>query len=104
MVVHEIKDKSKFDETIRNNKLVVVDAYATWCGPCRAVAPFIELLSTNHPHAHFVRFDVEKIPELAESLGIRAMPTFVFFKGAEKVQEVVGANSIEVERLVVDLA
>lgn len=104
MVVHNIEDKAKFDETIRNNKIVVVDAYASWCGPCRAIAPIIELLSSNQPHAHFVKFDVEKIPELAKSLGIRAMPTFVFFKNAEKVQEIVGANSVEVERIVKEMA
>lgn len=74
------------------DKLVVVDCFATWCGPCKAIAPKVVELSNSHPEVLFTKFDVDEIPELAQELGIRAMPTFLFFKNGERVDEMVGAN------------
>lgn len=48
--------------------------------------------SESYPSAHFVKIDVDEVPEVAQELGIRAMPTFLIFKGEEKIAEVVGAN------------
>jgi thiol-disulfide isomerase/thioredoxin len=48
--------------------------------------------SDEFPSAHFVKLDVDEVPDVAQELGIRAMPTFLIFKGQEKVQEIVGAN------------
>jgi thioredoxin 1 len=49
--------------------------------------------SDDFPDAHFVKLDVDEVPDVAQELGIRAMPTFFIFKDGEKVQEIVGANS-----------
>lgn len=48
--------------------------------------------SDEYPNVHFINLDVDKVPDVAQELGIRAMPTFIIFKGGEKVGEVVGAN------------
>ncbi len=56
----------------------------------------------DYKKAHFVKVDVDEVPDLAQELGIRAMPTFVIFKNGEKVSEVVGANPVALEAAIAD--
>ena len=65
---------------------------ATWCGPCKQIAPRIVAMSNNYPSARFYKLDVDEVPDVAQELGVRAMPTFMVFRDGEKVGEVVGAN------------
>ncbi|KAL1996859.1 hypothetical protein VTN49DRAFT_7724 [Thermomyces lanuginosus] len=97
MVVSQVKGKSDFDAAIQGGQLVVVDAYATWCGPCKAIAPKVEEYSRTYSDVKFIKFDVDESPDIAQELGIRAMPTFLLFKNGEKVEEVVGANPAAIE-------
>lgn len=95
MVVHNIETVSQFKETIAKNEVVIIDAFATWCGPCKAIAPQIAKWSESpefKDKIYFAKFDVDHLPDLAQDLGIRAMPTFVFFKDGDKVEEFLGAN------------
>lgn len=73
---------------------------ATWCGPCKVIAPHIVTMSKNYPGAAFFKLDVDEVPDVAQELGVRAMPTFMVFKNGEKVGEVVGANQKALEALV----
>ncbi|RJE19578.1 Thioredoxin [Aspergillus sclerotialis] len=91
--VQTISSKEEFQEKVINSKeLVVVDCFATWCGPCKAIAPKVAEFSETYSQAKFYQIDVDQLSEVAAELGIRAMPTFILFKGGEKVQDVVGAN------------
>ncbi|OGM49446.1 thioredoxin [Aspergillus bombycis] len=95
MGVHEIKSAAEFDEKVINsNKPVVVDFFATWCGPCKAVAPAIEKFSNENEGVEFYKVDVEELNSVAANLGISAMPTFVFFKDGKQVTDLTvrGAN------------
>ncbi|KAH0443800.1 thioredoxin [Colletotrichum camelliae] len=97
MVVHNVKSKEEFNAKLANTAetpLIILDAFATWCGPCKAIAPILANLSNTEAHTglHFVKIDVDEVPDLSQDLGIRAMPTFLIFKNGEKVEEVVGAN------------
>lgn len=92
MVVKVIKSKDDFQKAIAGDKLVVVDAFAEWCGPCKAISPKVDSWSDEHTDVEFIKFDVDESPDLAQELGIRAMPTFTFFKGGQKIHEVVGVN------------
>ncbi|KAK2779708.1 thioredoxin [Colletotrichum kahawae] len=94
MVVHNVKSKEEFNDALSKHKVVILDAFATWCGPCKAIAPILANLSNTKEHEglHFVKIDVDEVPDLSQDLGIRAMPTFLIFKNGEKVEEVVGAN------------
>jgi len=92
MGVHNLANKTEFDSALKDNKVVVLDAFATWCGPCKVIAPQVVKFSDEFPGAHFVKLDVDEVPDVAQELGIRAMPTFLIFKDGEKVQEIVGAN------------
>lgn len=79
---------------------MVIDCMATWCGPCKVIAPAIVKMSNTHQNARFYKLDVDEVPDVAQDLGVRAMPTFVVFKDGEKVGEVVGANQKALEALV----
>ncbi|KAL2129056.1 hypothetical protein VTI74DRAFT_8284 [Chaetomium olivicolor] len=95
MTVHNIATLEQFKETIAKNPLVILDAFATWCGPCKAIAPQVARWAEDpafKDKTYFAKFDVDAVPDLAQELGIRAMPTFIFFKDGEKVDEFRGAN------------
>ncbi|KAK2810756.1 hypothetical protein FQN49_008516 [Arthroderma sp. PD_2] len=93
MVVHDIKSREEFTKAINGPKLVLIDCFATWCGPCKAIAPKVDQLSVEHSDdVDVYKIDVDNSPEIAQELGVRSMPTFIFFKGGEKLDEVVGAN------------
>ncbi|CAF1612765.1 unnamed protein product, partial [Didymodactylos carnosus] len=74
------------------DKVVLVDFFAEWCGPCKTIAPHIDHLSSTHPNAVFLKIDVEKCQTEAEQYNITAMPTFLFFKYAKEVDRIKGAN------------
>jgi thioredoxin 1 len=84
----------EFKETIAKNEVVMLDAFAIWCGPCKAIAPQIAKWAEGEfkDKIYFAKFDVDALPDLAQELGVRAMPTFLIFKNGEKVDEFVGAN------------
>ena len=88
-----IATKAEFDELLKSDKLVVVDFTATWCPPCQMIAPkFAEHADKVADKAVLVKVDVDDNAETAESCGITCMPTFQFFKGGSKVDEIQGAN------------
>jgi thioredoxin 1 len=91
--VHNLQTKAAFDEALNvKDSLMVLDCFATWCGPCKVIAPQVVKMSGTYPNARFFKLDVDEVPDVAQELGIRAMPTFLLFKGGDKVAEVVGAN------------
>ena len=82
-------------ESLKNGELpLVVDFWATWCGPCRMIAPIIEELAKEYDGKINVgKCDVEECDEIAAEFGIRNIPTILFFKGGEVVDKMVGAAS-----------
>ncbi|MGN1262536.1 MAG: thioredoxin [Prevotella sp.] len=80
-------------ESLRNGDLpLVVDFWATWCGPCRMIAPIIEELAHEYEGKVVVgKCDVEENDEIVSEFGIRNIPTVLFFKGGQVVDKTVGA-------------
>ena len=72
--------ESSFNEIIEENKLVIIDFWAEWCGPCRAYGPVFEGVSEEFPDVVFAKVDTEAEQALAGSFGIRSIPTTVAFK------------------------
>jgi len=82
------------------DKLVVVDFYATWCGPCKIIAPKVEEMSTSLSNVVFLKVDVDENEEAAQEFNISAMPTFIFLKNSNKVADMMGANFDKLKELV----
>ncbi|KAF9214264.1 hypothetical protein BGZ59_004024 [Podila verticillata] len=82
------------------SKLVVVDFFATWCGPCKTLAPILEGLEKKHSSTVFAKVDVDQAQDCAERHKVTAMPTILFFKQKAEVGRVVGANTSEIQALI----
>lgn len=71
---------------------VVIDFFATWCGPCKKIAPAFEQLATVYPSIVFLKVDVDESGELVDKYSVQAMPTFVFLKDGVVVKRIEGAD------------
>ena len=86
-------NESEFDrEVLQDSGTVLVDFWATWCGPCRMLAPILEELSGQHPELKIVKVDVDENRDLALQYGIESIPTLLVFKGGKLVNQAVGAR------------
>ncbi|XP_073447266.1 thioredoxin-like [Aquarana catesbeiana] len=103
-MVRHIESLDEFKQVLAGagTKLVVVDFTATWCGPCKMIAPFFEELSKNHPEAVFIKVDVDDAQDVAQHCNVKCMPTFHFYKNGSKVFEFSGANKETLEQKVVE--
>lgn len=101
--VKMINSKAEWDAALAaaGSKLVVVDFFATWCGPCRFIGPKVVELSKTYTDVVFLKVDVDQLDGLAAELGISAMPTFLLFKNKARLQdELVGANEARLRTLI----
>ena len=83
---------ANFDQDVlQSDSVVLVDFWAAWCGPCKAIAPILEDLAQDYSgKVTIVKVDVDENPETASRFGIRSIPTLRVFKGGEKVDTVMG--------------
>ncbi|MBT7693001.1 MAG: thioredoxin [Gemmatimonadales bacterium] len=81
-----------FSQDVLKSELpVLVDFSATWCGPCKLLEPIVSELAENYQgRARVVKIDIDSSPELATSFGVTAVPTLLFFKGGEVVDQAIG--------------
>jgi len=85
---------SEFNELLSHKGIVLADFSATWCPPCRAMAPIVDRLAARFSgRAGVVKVDVDQAGELASTYGVRGIPTFLLFADGQVVERVVGATS-----------
>ncbi|KAF5352572.1 hypothetical protein D9756_006175 [Leucocoprinus leucothites] len=100
MPVTPIESFQQFNEIINSGKPILIDFWATWCGPCRVISPIFEKLSDQAPGVEFYKVDVDKQEQISQECGIKAMPTFILFKDGNKVGETVGAVPAKLQELI----
>ncbi|KAL6841508.1 hypothetical protein ACP4OV_028651 [Aristida adscensionis] len=90
--VHSLDEWSIYIEEANSaKKLVVIDFTASWCGPCRIMAPVFADLAKKNPNVVFLKVDVDEMKTIAEQFRVEAMPTFMFMKEGDVKDKVVGA-------------
>ena len=89
-----LEKETDFFELIKND-LVLVDFYATWCGPCRMISPIIDEISKEKEELTIIKVDVDKFPNLASKYGIMSIPTLILFKDGVEVKKNIGFMSKE---------
>ena len=81
-------------EVVKSDKLVIVDFWAEWCGPCKMIAPLLDEVARENPEkVKIVKVNVDQEPELAQKFGIYNIPTLLFFKGGTVREQVVGTTA-----------
>ena len=106
--VKEATDSTAFDAAIADAKaadaVAVVDFTASWCGPCKRIAPHFAKMSLKYGDVRFLKVDVDRAKDVAAKAGVRCMPTFMFFKGGEKVGDAIeGADLKGIEARLLEL-
>jgi len=90
--VLNISDSDFKKEVLDSQEPVLVDFWATWCGPCRAIAPVIDELATQYKgKAKVAKVNVDDNQDTAQQYGVRSIPTLLVFKGGKVVEQIVGA-------------
>ena len=93
-----------FNDIIASNKLVVVDFFATWCGPCRALSPYIDELATNHHHILFAKANIDETQVIANELDVKSLPCVVIFENGKEINRVVGFNKPKLQAIIENLS
>lgn len=90
-------NNQNFEEVVlKSDKLVVVDFFATWCGPCQMLSPVLEEISHELSDVTIVKVDVDEAPQLAEKYGVFSIPNVVMIKDGKEIDRFVGFSSKEV--------
>ncbi|XP_022924951.1 thioredoxin H-type-like isoform X1 [Cucurbita pepo subsp. pepo] len=106
--VHLITTKvawdQKLEEARSDGKIVIANFSATWCGPCKMIAPFYCELSEKYPSLMFLVVDVDELSDFSTSWDIKATPTFFFLKDGQQIDKLVGANKPELQQKITAMA
>lgn len=102
--VHSKQELEALLEATPSKQLVVLDFFATWCGPCQQIAPVLEAMAATMPHVTFVKIDVDQAKDLQSEYQVSSMPTFKFLKGGKEVDSMQGADEAGLREKVEGLA
>ncbi len=95
MAAEQIKKADFNEKVLQSDKPVLIDFWATWCGPCQMQGPIVEELSEELTDVLVGKVNVDEEPDLAERYSVMSIPTLLVFKNGEVVQKAVGVQSKE---------
>ena len=95
MSVIKITKENFENEVLNSTKPVLVDFYATWCGPCKMVSPIVDEIANEHPEYAVCKVDVDEQPELAQKFGVMSIPTLFVIKDGKITNQTLGARPKE---------
>ena len=90
--MRDVTDSSFEQDVLKADKPVVVDFWAPWCGPCKAVTPVLEQIATETEKVEFVKLDIDDNPVVASRYDVLSIPTVMLFEGGEPRETLVGAR------------
>jgi thioredoxin 1 len=93
-----LQDATFEKEVLKSDTPVLVDFWAEWCGPCKAIAPFVDQLATQYKgKVKIAKMDVDAHSQVPQQYGIRSIPTLLIFKGGRVVDTVIGNDKSKIE-------
>ncbi|HEX3078565.1 MAG TPA: thioredoxin [Lachnospiraceae bacterium] len=100
-MVHELSNENFNKEVLEEKGVILIDLYATWCGPCKALSPIIEKVADEYEgKVKVAKIDIDKHMEIAEKYGVRSIPTLLFFKDGEVVENLLGLqDKVKIEQV-----
>ncbi len=94
-MVHVLNADTFDTEVLKADGLVIVDMFATWCGPCKMMAPIVDNLAEDYTDVKFCKLDVDQAPTVAARYDVQSIPTFLFFRNGELVRTLVGGRDAD---------
>lgn len=95
MCIIELTEETFDAEVLQDKKFVIVDFWASWCTPCRMLAPILEEIADEYPNIKVCKLNVDDAPNIAERYGIMSLPALLFFDSGEIINESIGLVSRE---------
>ncbi|KAJ3323378.1 hypothetical protein HDV06_001898 [Boothiomyces sp. JEL0866] len=99
-MVHSVASHEEYYNILKENKVVIVDFTAVWCGPCKMISPVFEQIANSTEGAKFIKVDVDQVQSVAAQEGITSMPTFISYINGQRVDQFSGADRNRLQILV----
>lgn len=93
MSVIVVNNNNFSQEVLQSDKPVLVDFFATWCGPCKMLSPIVDQLADEHPEVKVCKLDVDENQDLAQQFQVMSIPTLILFKDGQAASKVVGLQT-----------
>ncbi|KYG41654.1 hypothetical protein M433DRAFT_137877 [Acidomyces richmondensis BFW] len=100
--MEELTDRNSYVKATMADGVCVLEATATWCGQCKAIAPVVNKMIKKYPDIRFYKYDTDTADDISQELGARQMPTFHLFKDGDLMGGVTGAKAGELEKMIRD--
>jgi thioredoxin 1 len=98
--MEELKSRNEYLKASNASGTAILEATASWCSQCKAIAPFVEKLIKQFPDARFYKYDTDTALDIAQELGANQMPTFTIFKDGDLMDSVTGAKGAALEKAI----